>query len=235
MKNKATAVESLSETDPFENSPIISAALYFMASGDYLFRWKDGTRINQKCLAAPDVTAAFSGTEVDSGWMPAGILRHGYGARGPWAALEIPPTRQQITMIQPDGKEKMISVVFPRLLMIGLDKTYYLTALDSPFKPNGKVYMAPFTNIYSDHRICWGSNMPMTAGAETMQKAWRLFIELPFNGDLANGKSVAHTHDIRTAWRKYSKAEEWPVNDLVVLRVTADQLIRNIIGGESVH
>ncbi len=232
MTRKAKPVTS-EFGDPFDKTDFIHAGLYFLASGDYLFRWKDNGRVNQKCLTAPDVSAAFTKTEIDSGWVPAGIMRHGYGDRGPWAVLAIPPAREEITLLKPGGESETLSVMFPHLVMVGIDKVYYLVAMDGAFAPNNKACMAPFTNIHPDHKICWGTNVPPAAGVQSMMKAWRMFIELPFNGDLASGKSMRHDRDIRTAWGKFSRKHQWPVTDLVPTRQTVDAIIQNILRGSN--
>ncbi|BCY18663.1 hypothetical protein hrd7_25120 [Leptolinea sp. HRD-7] len=214
----------------FEKNSAIKAVLYFMESGDYIFKWKEDGRISHKCLAAPDVSAAFSKSEIDSGFIPSGVIRHGYGTNGPWAVLEIEPAREEITLINPGGNPETISVMFPRLMMVGAGKDYYLVALTDPFiVPEAKAFRAPFTNVHPDHRICWGLNNPPVAEVSNMKKAWRLFIESGFNADLAAGKSRQFDNDIRKAWKKYSKKPAWPITDLMPARETVGSIIKDIL------
>ena len=53
------------------------AELYFLPGGHYLFRRRSAAGVTSKFVTAPDVAAAFTGQEMDSGWLPPGVMRIG--------------------------------------------------------------------------------------------------------------------------------------------------------------
>lgn len=221
---------NIEEIDAFNKSDHIQAALYFMESGDYLFRWRQDKVIQQKTVTSPDVAAAFTQSEVDSGWLPSGILRHGHAAGGAWAILEIPPARREVTILNPGNSIKTLSIVFPRLIMLGMEKTYWLFAVNDLPDPGSRIaYHAPFANVYGDHHICWGNNIPPEAGISTMQNAWKMFIETPFNSDLATDKSKHYPANILVAWERYQEELRYPMTDLVLLQTPINEVVNRIL------
>lgn len=46
------------------------------------------------------------------------------------------------------------------------------------------LYRAPFSNVYNDHRICWGNNVVLMPSIKAIQGLSTLFFNAPFNNDL---------------------------------------------------
>lgn len=240
--------------DDIFHSNSVRGALYFLNSGDYLFRWREEAtygsiigRIRTKCLAAPDVNAAFSHNEIDSGWMPAGIRRYGYGPVGRWCVFSIPAGRVGITLLNPpitlsrestqsasslqEGGEKWLEICTPELVLLGMGKKYFLFAINGPFSPDQPVYHAPFPNVYDHGEICFGENHTPEIEPGNMDAAWRLFIDTPFNADLVNGKSVSGKDDVRTSLMRFARRRSYPVTDLIPYHNTIGEMIEYLIRG----
>ena len=50
------------------------------------------------------------------------------------------------------------------------------------------LYSAPFSNVYSDHKICWGQNTLNLPSAKAIQGVSTLFFNAPFNSDLDSSR-----------------------------------------------
>jgi hypothetical protein len=206
------------------------ASLHFLESGHYLFRYTEEDREASKFVTAPDVAAAFSMKEIDSGWLPAGIVRCGQNAAGPWFVYSTPAQKVKISL----DEGIWITVPAPRLALIGSGNTYYLAAIRAKrFEGNVMVYHAPFPNVYADGRICWGTNTPPEAQPENARQAWDLFFESPFNGDLVGQKSNTYSKDVRGQLRELEvrQARNYPGDDLLSMNIDVLRLAQKVIGG----
>jgi hypothetical protein len=201
------AVITFVETPPFTTNGI----LYFL-DGHYLFRYpKDGAMVS-KFVTAADVAAAFSRSEQDTGWLPAGVVRTGSNVKGPWFVYSAPEQKREIWIDQ----DEQITVPIPRTVLLGIGGTYYLWALAGKhFNAIELAYRAPFPNIYPNGKICWGTNTPPAANAQTAREVWDLFFKSPFNGDLATTKSISHPNDVRAKLRELAGTRNYPLKDLV--------------------
>ncbi len=194
--------------------PVI-ATLYFI-EGHYLFRYMEKSGLKTKFLTPGDLAAAFSQNESDSGWLPAGLVRCGDSAQGPWFVYSAPAQKMNM-ILDTTGKEE-ITAPIPRTVLLGIGNTYYLWALKSRyFDPGERFYHAPFPNIHMDGRICWGTNTPKPASPMAARSVWEMFFYTPFNQDLTNGKSNEYQADVRAQLRNLAKknARTYPAIDLV--------------------
>lgn len=213
---------------PFE----AEAALYFMAGGHYLFRRADNGNYQSKFVTALDVAAAFSQHEVDSGWMPAGVVRCGHCAKGAWFVYSAPAQRVSV-FLQGEPYDQQIEIPIPRTVLLGVGESYYLWALKtSHFDPMEEAFRAPFPNIYGNtEKICWGTNRPGEADPGKAREVWDLFFRTPFNGDIADHKSVKASGDVRYMLDALAerKAKKYPADDLVSMRwSTASHVTRQL-------
>jgi len=200
---------------PIEQPPFpVRSALYFL-EGEYLLRYPNpnGPGAVSKFITAADVSAAFTHTEQDSGYVPAGVVRWGRCVRGRFFVYSTPPQKVTIQV-----KTESLTVPIPRLVLLAIENTHYLWALKGQhFNKNDVAYHAPFPNIYSDGKVCWGTNVPPVSEAEQARRAWDTFIQSGFNNDLANGKSREYHQDILVMLRDLHqrKVSKYPVADLV--------------------
>ncbi len=205
----------------------VEAALYFLKSGEYLY--KNGAA---KFVTAKDVAAAFSQREEDTGWLPAGVVRCGHNARGDWYVYTTPEQQQDINLEIEEGL-LAIKIPLPRLVLLGIGSDYYLWALAGRhFDPNGKARKAPFPNVHDNGKVCWGANRPPTADPAKARAAWNLFFDAPFSNHLVNGKSKKQSGDVRDQLRILAgkNAKHYPPDDLVDTRRTIGGWINDIVG-----
>ncbi len=111
----------------------------------------------------------------------------------------------------------MITVPLPGLVFAGVHTTYYVWALqEDGFVSSASLFRAPLPNVSSDGHICFGSNHAPGVTWQTIDVAWRLFIDSPFNADMVGGKSVSFAQDVRHQLLTLAaaKATIYPVDDL---------------------
>lgn len=209
------------------SSSHITGAIYFTDQGQYLFKYKKSeNEIVSKSLRAPEVSAAFTCDSVDSGWIKPGIMRCGSNHLGDWFLYFVPKCKVAIQI----GTSKKITIPVPATVLIACKKAYYLFALVAKdFSSKAAVYHAPFPNVYSDGKICWGRNTAPKVNMESAFTAWELFFASPFNGDLASGKSRANNADIRVILKKLAGKDEYPVDDLVSCDGSVDRLFKRMV------
>jgi hypothetical protein len=198
----------------------IEAELLFF-KGQFLLHHKDEAGESQyKLLSGSALRGAFAGQSVDSGWLPQGLVRWGDSLRGTYAVQWIAPRR---CTIQVDAAT--LDVPMPGFVFMGLGETYWVWAAHGlEFNPQALAFSAPLPNLYPDGRVCWGENRALRCDAQSIEKAWEMFINSPFNGDLVAEKSKKFPNDIRGQLEKQAatgrkRATEYPLNDLERLKI----------------
>ena len=210
------------------------AALYFSNEGQYIFRTKTSEGvITTKCVSARDVAQAFTGEDQDTGWLPAGILRAGYGPKGPWFVYSRPPTTMMINLVQPKGPHFQ-AVPVPGTLLVGIGREYMIFSwAGDQFRLDDPICTAPYPNVHSDGQICWGKNVAPEAAPQNAEIVWRLFFDAPFNGDLVNGKCKRFPQDVRKLLRKLKGVERFPDEELITIEQNAGKHIERLIEQEA--
>ena len=182
-----------------------NTALYTIGSNaELLFVYRNGPHenIGSKFVRPHDVARAYSRTQFDTGNIPDGVRRFGYGANGMWVIYV--RAAQMVEMIFRD--ENPIRVPIPATMLVGIGKSYRIFAVDNPKASLSqiKLYHAPFDNVYEDGRICWGSNpVPAISSAETAPLVWELFFRTPFTH-----RNDAHQGRTTTTSEMYAKLAE---------------------------
>jgi len=222
-------------TIPNEPSFTANAELYFLPAGHFLFRRRTETGVESKFVTLADVAAAFTQVEQDSGWIPAGVQRHGFNKNGNWFVYWRPAQIVTITLDEGNRYDKL-TIPIPVTVMIGDGRRFHLFASNGEFSPGAPVFRAPFPNIHEDHSICWGNNTPADAKPESAAAAWNLFFTAPFNNHLVEGKSKKRKKDVREALRSLNGKRRYPVGDLIADRSgTIGKLVSRVIGGGFGH
>lgn len=183
---------------------------------------------------------AFGALTVDSGWLPPGICRWGQQATGDWMVRWYPPGRYVLQFGNLEDKaSSLLAVPLPAMIFAGIGATYYVWAVkEQIFSPQALLHAVPLPNIYSDGRICYGSNVPPAVSAEqwqTVETAWQLFITTPFLADLAAQKSQARPDDVREFLAQIAKKDRptYPLEDLVPYNqqtLTVERAIHVLLG-----
>lgn len=193
------------------------AALLF-TQGQYLFYSHHGGVLLCKGVSAQTLRAAFVEEPVDSGWLPTGVMRWGSGPAGTFIVKFVAPALHTLHLSTHDPSQpRVICVPLPGLVFAGVHSTYYVWALrEDRLVPAATLYRAPLPNVASDGHICFGSNHAPAVSWETLDVAWRLFIDSPFNADMVGGKSVTFAQDVRHQLLALAaaKATSYPVDDL---------------------
>ena len=214
----------------------VEAELYFLPAGHFLFRANTGNGVQSKFVTIQDVSAAFTGAELDTGWLPPGLVRAGYCKHGAYAVYAVPPQVVSIALAQ-DGTNDLqtLTLPIPSTLMVGIETAYYLAALaGAEFSPEAALFHPPFPNVHADGKICWGGNAPKRAKPDYMPEAWRLFFGTPFNNHLVEGKSREHNADIRLRLLALAEGKpraRYPLKDLVGRNKSAKAWVKELLGG----
>jgi hypothetical protein len=209
------------------------AALYFL-DGHYLLRTREKAGWSSKFVTATDVQAAFTGKEQDSGWLPAGVVRAGASKQGKWFVYSAPVQKVTISFDGEGGTgvPETIKIPLPRTVLFGIGAEYYLWALKGErFDRNAVAHAAPFPNIHSQGKICWGASTPPRADPEKARQVWELFFSTPFNNHLIDHKSKAFPDDVRPQLRALAGKREYPVGDLAMTGTPIGTLIDHILKG----
>lgn len=211
---------------PVDPAIAYDAALYFL-DGHYLFRSREQAGWKSKFVTSADVLAAFTGKETDSGWWPAGIVRAGTSKSGGWFVYSAPAQKAAISF---DGQPESVKIPLPRTVLVGIGSSYYLWALKAErFDRNAVAYAAPFPNVHSDGKVCWGASTPPRAAPDKAREVWELFFSTPFSDHLVDRKSKAHPGDVRIELRELAGKREYPVDDLLMTGTQIAYLVDHLI------
>ncbi|MDX9863216.1 MAG: hypothetical protein RBT34_00270 [Anaerolineaceae bacterium] len=171
---------------PNPNDPL--AVLEFMPTGMYRFKDYRKGKEQDKYVAAPDVAAAFTQTDHDSGWLPENIKRVGHCVNGEYYVLFIPKGKYKITLIH-ENEPKSLHIPLPSFVMVGVGNKHHLVATkENDFSLEAEAFLPPLPNVWETEGICWGNNTPPKAQADNAAATWQLFISSPFNNHLSEDK-----------------------------------------------
>lgn len=205
----------------------VFASLHFMPSGDYLFVDYEQAGQRSKFLTVDAVRTAFTSLGQDTGWMPAGLVRHGHGEKGMWYVYSAPGQKVDIQL---GGAQ--LTVPLPRTVLVHYDRVVRLFAMaSSSFEPGEQAYKLPFPNVYDDGRVCWGQNTVPAAEPMRARDTWKLFFSgTAFNHDLSNGKSRTYERDVCQLLETLQGKGKFPASELVKMgKKTIGKVIEEIM------
>jgi|GEM_PF-1320816 len=220
MNDQAQAAGRLDALDDGLNA---SAGLLWVCEGDqmmYVERRGDGRRV-YKMVEAAAVAQAFSWQQMDTGWLPPGLVRWGRAGEGYFGVLHIPAARWKLRLGRlygREGGERIITVHAPLpesvLLVCGTRVQVY--AIPEGLKPKTRLFFPPVPNLYADGAVCFGSNrVAAIREPPDVPKIWELFVAAPFNSDMAGGRCRSHPDDVRRLLLDLGGAEQFPLDELV--------------------
>jgi hypothetical protein len=173
MANKKSTTKKVTLVE----NPILPAfadsALFTVGErSEILFVYREDGKTLSKFISPEDVARAYSKLSYDTGDIPEGIIRMGYGPNGWWGIMRTPPCQVLMSFVDED----FIKVPIPGTIIFGVEKNYRIYA-----ERDGKLFQAPFDNVYADGRICWGDNAvrPVKKAAD-LRAAFNLFFASPF-------------------------------------------------------
>ena len=226
---------------PEEGLIRISSALLIAGNNELCAYWWRDRYSGQQTVELRDpvhVRAAFSAPMIDTGYLPANVIRLGVGNGVKWMAVYVPPTSYRLTLL--DGEQ--ITVGLPGFIFTGRGNKYWMWAIkDRQIGPHIQVYHVPLPNIGEDGSLCFGTNTVPSVDGHTIMQAFHLFMDSPFNDHWATGKALSHPGDIRSLLTTLSQDDPavFDADDLVPItpsnarerQLTLDDLFRHVLKG----
>ncbi len=194
----------------------IPAQLLFLP-GQYLLVTRVSEAVTYKFLSPEAVTAAFSNEPIDSGWLPASIVRWGRSNRGEWVMQFYPPRRYDIVLGDFSSQSISLNVPMPAFVFLGYGTDYWLWAIPcKQFDPQSQLCHAPLPNVMANGAICFGDSSPTPCSSQGIVQAWELFWGSPFSDHAVSYKSKSHRADVRNFLCELSnrKSKKYPMADL---------------------
>jgi hypothetical protein len=184
--------------------------------GQFVLVEKEENKTSHKFISPEAVEKAFTAKTVSSGWLSPNTLWWGKTPNGEGIIQFYPPQKYSITIQLLEGN-KTITVPMPGFIFAGNYSSYYLWVIKGKiFKQYCQLYKAPLPNIWHDsNRICFGKNIPPTCNPDSINKAWQLFWNSPFNQDLSQNKCRSHPHNVCNLLISLQGAKSFPVKELV--------------------
>lgn len=213
--------------------------LYFIG-GQLLFEHHtDQGAVIRKCLSPEAARQAFTQQQTDSGWLSPHTIRYGINDRGPWFLQRYDPTRYRITfedtiaVLGQSNPVPTLNVWLPGMLFLGSHKDYYLWSYRIWKGNDTTLYQTPIPNVHPNGHICFGQNRPPVADANTIDRAWNLFWQSPFNLDLASNKSRQQPNSVLTLLatlhqEKDGSRDTYPDEDLTRSPMTMSQILTQL-------
>ena len=210
----------------------IPAQLLFLP-GQYLLVTRVSEAVTYKFLSPFAVTSAFSNEPIDSGWLPASIVRWGRSKRGEWVMQFYPRQRYDIVLGNFSSQSISLTVPMPAFVFLGYGTDYWIWAvLGKQFDPQSQLYHAPLPNVMPSGAICFGDSSLTPCSSQGIVQACSLFWSSPFSDHVVDGKSKSHRADVRNFLCELSnrKLKKYPIADLVPLSLgSVSSVINQII------
>lgn len=197
------------------------AALVFTADGQIIWCSQDRRGIQRKGISPETVGSVFANAPVWSGFLPTDVWSWGKSDGAEWVALMV-PAQLQTLLLTDEIKVEHVTVPLPPLVFAGRRLDYYIWAAGAEKwnrESDAPAYHAPFPNVDSEGRICFGSNILPPASTQTIHAASDIFLNSPFNDHTIANKSKQFPDDVRRIWRELSQhnTESYPYEDLQAL------------------
>ncbi len=195
----------------------IPAQLLFLP-GQYLLVTRVAEAVTYKFLSPEAVTSAFSNEPIDSGWLPANIMRWGRSERGEWAMQFYPPRRYNIVFSNIRSKSISLNVPMPGFVFLGCGNDYWIWAvLGKQFDPQSQLYHAPLPNVMPSGAICFGDSSFPPCSSQGIGEASRRFWNSAFSDHAVDDKSKSCPKDVRQhLWLLHEhKSKHYPTKDLI--------------------
>jgi len=209
----------------------IPAQLLFLP-GQYLLVTRVESAVTYKFLSPEAVTSAFSNEPIDSGWLPANIMRWGRSNRGEWMMQFYPPRRYDIVLTNNRSKSISLNLPMPGFVFLGCGNDYWIWAvLGKQFDPHSQLYHAPLPNVMANGAICFGDSSPTQCSSQGIVQACSLFWSSPFSDHVVDGKSKSHRADVRNFLCELSnrKSKKYLTADLVSMpNQTVSSMVKQI-------
>lgn len=179
----------------------------------------DGRPATTYELDPRDVVSAFSNQALTTGVLPKNCVFYMRKDGQECYAVVIHPGVHELQIAEVEGKHK---VALPPLLFMGKGAVYSIWAIKHTWPgADERLYRAPLPNVNTNGQICFGEVRVPACTAKNVWDVAKLFLEeSKFNDHLIDGKSRAHSNDVREGWSE----AEYPLDDLVRTNLTLEGL-----------
>ncbi len=159
-----------------------------------------------------DLAAIFGSLPKSSGFLPRNTLFHGRRRGKLLAAIYIPPKIAAVRV-----EETMITIPLPPAVFIGCGKQYDIHAVKQyPNNKHAPLYRYPTPNVWNNGSICAGDTPFPTCRLDTINAAFRMFIESGFNLHLVTGKCKSFPKNVIEFWKTLEDKKEFPLSELIL-------------------
>lgn len=212
-----------------EPPPGVECSLHIFDE-QFLLQYRDRSgALVTKFVSAEAVRQAVLDENVDTGYLPYGVVRWGMGVGGAWAVRYEPPSKRTIYLDVPNAASAPLTVPLPAFIFVGRGNAYWLYAVSgAQFNPRSTLCRAPLPNVADDGQICFGKNRVPAVADGGMERAFDLFFAAPFNDHHMDNRSRQHPDDIRVQLRGLAAggAAKYPIRDLIKRDLTVDDCVR---------
>ena len=218
---------------PILSAPPDALAALFFLPGQYVFKRSGGGTAITKTLLSHQVSEAFRGIEIDTGWINRRLLRYHEKPEGAALLSFEPPGIREIALVDHERQVQVLNVPLPALILFGHQREYYLWASrDESIEPETRLAVAPFPNVSGrlSGQICFGQNELPEARLENLDAIWKLIFASPFNGDNANRKCRSESDDVRRLLFRLAGAakKRFPAAELIETETTIRQAWKHL-------
>ena len=163
-------------------------------------------------VAMSDLAAVFGSLPKSSGFLPRNALFHGRRRGKLFAAIYIPPKIAAVRV-----EQMTIEIPLPSAVFIGCGKMYDIHAVKQyPNNKHAPLYRYPSPNVWNNGSICAGDTPFPTCRLDTINAAFRMFIESQFNLHLVTDKCKSFPKNVIELWKSLEGEEQFPVDELIL-------------------
>jgi len=137
----------------------------------------------------------------------------------------LPPSRRAL-LYDTGGHARVLSVPLPGLVFVGHRSEYRVwAARRRPTRADDMLYLAPFSNLYGDARVCKGTApFPRCEGA-AMPQAVQAFFASSFNADLSGHRVRGQRASLFQFWSGLQRKRSFPSDRLLSAGLTLGEVM----------
>lgn len=201
-------------------------ALLFSDESIFLHRFDErGAPVASYRVSPQAVAAALNPFGADTGLLSMDTLFWQSRGGDPRIGVWLPPHRRAL-LYDTGGHVRVLNVPLPGLVFVGHRSEYRVwAALQRPTSSDDRLYLAPFSNLYPDARVCKGSApFPRCDGA-AMAQAVQVFFESSFNSDLSAHRVQGQRASLFQFWSGLQRKRSFPAARLLSAGLTLGEVL----------
>jgi PRTRC genetic system protein B len=209
-----------------ETDELPRLALLFSDESIFLHRFDErGSPVASYRVSTQAVAAALNPFGADTGLLSMDTLFWQSRGGDPRIGVWLPPGRRAL-LYDTGGHARVLSVPLPGLVFVGHRAEYRVwAARRRPTAPGDSLYLAPFSNLYSDARVCKGSAPFPRCESATMAQAVQAFFESSFNADLSGKRVRGQRASLFQFWSGLQRKRSFPSDRLLSAGLTLGEVM----------